>query len=136
MFSSMVRSSQVPAIGSWNTRATLDERAHTGLRVMSTPSMSMRPESTSRSPDTAFRKVDLPAPFEPMTVTNWPDGISSDSPHSARVSIGVPALKVIFRSLADNILQFSILRIVPRTPAVPTRSGQRGSGSAGPQLCP
>jgi len=103
MFSSMVRSSQVPAMGSWNTRATLPARAHTGWRVTSTPLMSMRPESTDRSPDTAFRKVDLPAPLEPMTVTNWPCGISSDRPRSARVSMGVPALNVIFKSLADNI---------------------------------
>ena len=36
----------VPAIGSWNTRATRSARAHTGIRVTSTPSMAMRPLST------------------------------------------------------------------------------------------
>ena len=56
--------------------------------------MVRRPESTSWSPLMEFRNVDLPAPFEPITDTNWPDGISSDRPRSARVSIGVPGLKV------------------------------------------
>ena len=100
MFSSMVRSSQVPAMGSWNTRATRSARSHTGRRVTSRPSMAMRPVSTPRSPEMALRKVDLPAPLEPMTVTNWPAGISSDMPRSARVSMGVPGLKVMKRSCA------------------------------------
>src|SRR5574344_1248582 len=100
MFSSMVRSSQVPAIGSWKTRATRVARAQTGWRVTSVSSIRMLPLSTRRSPETALRKVDLPAPLVPITVTNWPVGISSDNPCRARVSMGVPGLKVILRSLA------------------------------------
>src|SRR5690606_32037602 len=91
------------ARGSWNTRATRSARSHTGFRVTSTPSSSIVPVSTGKSPDIAFRNVDLPAPLEPMTVTNWPVGISSDRPRSARVSIGVPALKVICKSCARNM---------------------------------
>ena len=103
MFSSMVRSSQVPAMGSWNTRATRWARSQTGRRVMSSPEMWMLPLSTLWSPEMVFRKVDLPAPLEPMTVTNWPSGISSDRPRRARVSMGVPGLKVSSRFLALNI---------------------------------
>src|SRR5690606_24877476 len=71
--------------------------------------MTMAPLSTGRSPDTAFRKVDLPAPFEPMTVTNCPVGISNDIPRSARVSMGVPGLNVMCRSLALSILSAPFL---------------------------
>ncbi|MNW08227.1 hypothetical protein D3C71_2049740 [compost metagenome] len=67
----------------------------------------MLPVSTIRSPEMALRKVDLPAPLEPMTVTNWPAGISSVMPRRARVSMGVPGLKVILRSFA---LSMAILR--------------------------
>ena len=56
--------------------------------------MEMLPLSTDWSPEIALRKVDLPAPLEPMTVTNWPVGMSSDIPRRARISIGVPGLKV------------------------------------------
>jgi len=65
---------------------------------MSSPSISILPLSTFCSPETALRKVDLPAPLEPMTVTNCPVGISSDMPRRAWVSIGVPGLKVRRRS--------------------------------------
>src|SRR5450830_1331742 len=103
MFSSMVRASQVPAIGSWNTRATMPARSQACFFVTSTPSISMLPESTSRSPEIALRKVDLPAPLEPITATNWPVGISRSRPRNAGFSIGVPGLKVILRSFAFNI---------------------------------
>ena len=53
--------------------------AQTGLRVTSSSSIRICPLSIGRSPDTALRKVDLPAPLEPITVTNWPAGMSSDS---------------------------------------------------------
>src|SRR3546814_9353996 len=62
-----------------------------------------------KSPETAVRKVDLPAPFEPMTVTNWPAGISSDRPRKARVSMGVPALNVMLKFFALSILTPSLL---------------------------
>ncbi len=76
-------------MGSWNTRATRPARAQTGWRVTShAVDVDACRESTGRSPDTAFRKVDLPAPLEPITVTNWPDGMSSYRPRSARFSIG------------------------------------------------
>ena len=103
MFSSMVRASQVPAIGSWKTRATRSERCQAERRVTSAASMWIVPRSTIRSPLTAFRKVDLPAPLEPMTVTNWPVGMVRSSPRSTRFSIGVPGLKVSSRPWARNI---------------------------------
>src|SRR5450830_1507031 len=103
MFSSIVSASQVPAIGSWNTRATIPARSQACFFVTSTPSISMLPESTSRSPEIALRKVDLPAPLEPITATNCPVGISRSRPRKAGFSIGVPGLNVIFRSLAFNI---------------------------------
>src|SRR3546814_731261 len=105
----MVRSSHVPAMGSWNTRATCLARSQTGCRVTSWLSMAMVPLSMGKSPETAFRKVDLPAPFEPMTVTNWPAGISSDRPRKARVSMGVPALNVMLKFFALSILTPSLL---------------------------
>lgn len=110
MFSSMVRSSQVPAMGSWNTRATRLARAQTGLRVTSSSSIRICPLSIGRSPDTALRKVDLPAPLEPITVTNWPAGMSSDRPRRARVSMGVPGLKVIFRFFALSMVRLPSCR--------------------------
>ncbi|MNK78481.1 hypothetical protein D3C87_981150 [compost metagenome] len=99
----MVSASQVPAIGSWNTRATMPERCQAFRRVTSLPSMSMRPLSTIRSPLIALRKVDLPAPLEPITVTNWPVGMSRLRPRSTRFSIGVPGLKVISSCWARSI---------------------------------
>src|SRR3546814_14043265 len=71
--------------------------------------MAMVPLSMGKSPETAFRKVDLPDPFEPMTVTNWPAGISSDRPRKARVSMGVPALNVVLKFFALSILTHSLL---------------------------
>src|SRR5450830_1898086 len=67
------------------------------------PSISMLPESISKSPEMALRKVDLPAPLEPITATNWPVGISRSSPRKAGFSIGVPGLNVILRSFAFNM---------------------------------
>ena len=72
--------------------------------MTSLPSIWMLPRSTIRSPLTALRKVDLPAPLEPITVTNWPVGISRSRPRSTRFSIGVPGLKVISRSLGRATL--------------------------------
>ena len=70
MFSSIVSASQVPANGSWKTRATRPARCQAERWVTSLSSIWIVPRSTIRSPLTAFRKVDLPAPLEPITVTN------------------------------------------------------------------
>src|SRR3546814_20248294 len=105
----MVRSSHVPAMGSWNTRATCLARSQTGCRVTSWLSMAMVPLSMGKSPETAFRKVYLPAPFEPMTVTNWPAGISSDRPRKARVSLVVPAFNVLLKLFSFSILTHTLL---------------------------
>ncbi len=105
MFSSMVSASQVPAIGSWNTRATWSARCQADLAVTSWPSMRIEPLSTIRSPLTALRKVDLPAPLLPMTVTNCPVGIVRSSPRSTGFSIGVPGLKVISSPWACNMVR-------------------------------
>ena len=71
----MVSWPQLPASGSWKTRATRAERRAVDWRVTSTPSMTMRPALGGTSPAIAERSVDLPAPFEPMTLTNSPASI-------------------------------------------------------------
>ena len=45
---------------------------------------------TENVPATALRSVDLPDPFEPMMLTNWPAGTERSMPLSATTSLGVP----------------------------------------------
>ena len=63
--------------------------------VTSTPSMVMVPASTGHTPATAFRRVDLPAPLPPMTVTKSPSFKWRDTPFKAVFSLTVPALNVL-----------------------------------------
>ena len=92
-FSSTVSVSQVPARGSWNTRATSSARRQAGKRVTSRLPMMTRPASTGSSPAITFRSVDFPAPLEPITVTNSPVRISTDKPWNTRFSSALPRLK-------------------------------------------
>ena len=55
------------------------------------------------SPLMALRKVDLPAPLLPITVTNSPSAILKLMPRKAGFSIGVPALNVR-RKLSARIM--------------------------------
>src|SRR5213080_370417 len=60
--------------------------------------MAMAPRSTKKLPATALSSVDFPEPFVPITVTNEPSSICSDTPRSARTSFSVPAKNVFCRS--------------------------------------
>ncbi len=46
--------------------------------------MTTRPWFTAASPVSTLRSVDLPAPLEPITVTNWPAGMERSSPRRCR----------------------------------------------------
>ena len=61
----------------------------------------MHPVLGINSPASRLRNVDLPAPFEPMTVTNSPAAIDKFTPCKARFSSIVPLLNVtpIFSTL-------------------------------------
>ena len=69
--------------------------------------MCMLPLSTIRSPLTALRKVDLPAPLLPMTVTNSPSLMCRLMPRMAGFSMAVPGLKVTFRLAARIMVSVS-----------------------------
>src|SRR3954451_6369122 len=60
--------------------------------------MRIAPRSTGKLPAAAFSSVDFPEPFVPMTVTNDPSSISSDTPRNARTSFGVPWKNVFSNS--------------------------------------
>ena len=59
------------------------------------------------SPLMAFKNVDLPAPLEPITVTNSPSLIFKLKPRKAGFSIGVPGLNVSRRFCARIMMFFS-----------------------------
>src|ERR1044071_5658208 len=65
---------------------------------MSLPAMVIAPRSTMKLPATALSSVDFPEPFVPITMTNDPSSIASDTPRSARTSLGVPSKKVFCTS--------------------------------------
>src|ERR1051325_9373466 len=65
---------------------------------MSLPAMRISPRSTMKLPATALSNVDFPEPFVPITMTNDPSSICSDTPRSARTSFGVPSKNVFCRS--------------------------------------
>ena len=85
----------VPIMGSWKTRPMYRARLCSGREVTSMPSMAMVPESTGHTPATALRRVDLPAPLPPMTVTKSPSARVRETPFRARFSLMVPGLKVL-----------------------------------------
>src|SRR5438034_6419107 len=60
--------------------------------------MWIAPRSTRKLPAAAFSSVDFPEPFVPMTMTNDPSSICSDTPRKARTSLGVPSKKVFCNS--------------------------------------
>ena len=55
-------------------------------RVTSTPSSRMRPALGRTSPLIARSSVDLPAPFEPISVTISPARTSNETPRSAWIA--------------------------------------------------
>src|SRR5262245_59183055 len=88
----------VPLNGFWKTRPIIDARRCSGQRVTLRPAMSIEPRSTMKLPATVLSIVDFPEPFVPMTMTNDPSSISSDTPRRARTSFGVPSKNVLRRS--------------------------------------
>ena len=56
--------------------------------------MVIDPESMGRRPEIVLSSVDLPAPFEPMTVTKSDSSRVSESPWRALRSLTVPGKKV------------------------------------------
>src|SRR5258706_13983290 len=71
--------------------------------------MLMAPRSTMKLPATAFSSVDFPEPFVPMTMTNDPSSICSDTPLRARTSFGVPS-KNVFRNSRSCSMPFHFLQ--------------------------
>src|SRR5215470_15689930 len=64
-----------------------------GSRVTSRPASSIRRRSGVTSPRITRRSVDLPAPFEPITVTKSPSRTSRLTPSRAVTAFGVPTPK-------------------------------------------
>ena len=56
-----------------------------GTRVMSSPAKVTFPELAGVSPEMERRVVDLPAPFEPISVTTSPASTVSEMPFSASI---------------------------------------------------
>ena len=57
-----------------------------GTRVMSSPANVIVPELAGVSPEMERRVVDLPAPFEPISVTTSPASTVSETPFSASIA--------------------------------------------------
>ena len=55
-----------------------------GIASSDSPWNSMRPANAGTTPLIALNSVDLPAPFGPTTVTNFPSLTDSDTSNSAR----------------------------------------------------
>src|SRR5699024_9585203 len=86
-------------------------RLCSGRRVMSWPSIRMRPISIGQTPATALSIVDLPAPLPPMTVTKSPSSSVSSRPLRATFSLTVPGLKVVKMFLSSSMGLASLLHI-------------------------
>ena len=54
-----------------------------GSEPIASPSKRIASRAEASMPVIAFRKVDLPAPFEPMMATVSPGSIAADMPNSA-----------------------------------------------------
>src|SRR5579872_3445702 len=81
-FSRMLMSSKVA--GTWKVRPMpARARASGGSWVTSTPSNRMRPAEVARSPAMQLKKVDLPAPFGPISPTISPASTASEASASA-----------------------------------------------------
>ena len=59
-----------------------------GILETSTPSMRMEPESIGNAPAMALSVVDLPAPFEPITVQKSPSSSVNETPRNPPPFIG------------------------------------------------
>ena len=94
-FSSIVMSGAVPARGSWNTRPMERLRTYSRCLVTSRSPSVILPSVSANVPATALSSVDLPEPFEPMMLTNWPAGTSRSTPASATTSLAVPGKKTL-----------------------------------------
>jgi hypothetical protein len=97
---------QLPVSGSWKTRATRPARAAVPWRVTSEVPIFTWPSVAITSPASTPSSVDLPAPFEPMTVTNWPSSMVRLTPLSACFCNGVPLPKVTLISETEIIRRF------------------------------
>src|SRR6188768_32100 len=99
-FSAIDMVGAVPLKGFRNTRPINDARRCSGQRVTSRPPRWIDPESTKKVPATAFNSVLFPDPFVPITVTNEPSSMESETSRSERTSLIVSGLNVfeIWRS--------------------------------------
>ena len=126
-FSSIVSPAQVPASGSWNTRASSRARSAACSLVTSAPSTAIRPSVAGAVPASTLSSVDLPALLLPMTVTNCPSGIARSTPRRARLEHG-PAAEHD-RDALSSITEppappspMSLARVAGRISAAPTSS--------------
>ena len=68
------------------------------------PPTSIEPESIGNTPAMALRNVDLPAPFEPITVTKSPSSSVRSTPRRARFSLTLPGKKVFLTPVALSMI--------------------------------
>src|SRR5579884_2074448 len=71
--------------------------------VTSSPLRLIRPESQRNTPAMALSSVDLPAPLEPMSVTNSPGCTARLSSRKATTSSTVPGKKVLVSDWTSNM---------------------------------
>ncbi|KAF5037063.1 hypothetical protein DSECCO2_568590 [anaerobic digester metagenome] len=107
MFWAMEPPAQVPMSGSWKTRPMKRARRCSGQRVTSVPSTAMLPESRAWVPARQDRKVDLPAPLEPMMVMKSPCSMSMDRSRMLCTSFTLPRWKYLFSPVARIIVRTS-----------------------------
>src|SRR5579859_2092257 len=99
---------------------------------MSSPFSEMRPDSQRKTPAMAFSRLDLPAPFEPMTVTNSPGWTNRLSSCSATISSSVPWKKVLVSDWTCNMLRPEIeVAQQPRALRVHLRNDERNQHQPG-----
>src|SRR5712691_12247656 len=85
--------------GTWNVRPMPSRACVAALaRVTSVSEKTMRPDEGARSPATQLKKVDLPAPFGPISPTISPAATSSVAPDSATK---LPKLRETSRALSS-----------------------------------
>ena len=99
----MVRLGAVPFIGSWKILPITFALLCSDLKVIFSPSSKIMPQSSQKLPQIALKSVDLPAPFEPMMVTNSPSSSLRLSPLSAFISLGVEGANTFTALVISNI---------------------------------
>ncbi|KXT89066.1 hypothetical protein SORDD21_01823 [Streptococcus oralis] len=112
IFSSMVKREAVPILGSWKTRAISFARFRTLVCLIDCPSKRISPWSTCRPPARIFIKVDLPAPFPPMTEMKSPSSTVRSKPLRTWFSLTVPASNVLWISSIFNNVAIYLLLLV------------------------